>query len=359
MTEAKPTKPNYAQMSAGVIDASLAELGIAGEGLKTIPAKVQALVRYFKSKNAKLADCTVCGGMSDENFPRCPYCGDSELVDPEDAASGAAMSAVATNILKNAGAAPAKPKREKRSSGPTLVLVPPEAGDPEQQDPDPQYTVKDLDRALAKAVKHGGNAAKEIWTYGQVMLEIYGKALWRLRKDEAGNPKYSTWNKFCSDELKMSAQQVYRAMGVSKTYDAETIAQVGVSKLSLTLTQPEDERKRMLEEIKGGASKRDLEKMRANNAGIREIKAPGEPDAPSPAQIAKAKDVAVMVRAPKAIEIVMLGLNTKGKPAIQLSDEPWAEEEHDNGVITRYAIRTDPHTSAISLVITRRRASGS
>ncbi len=350
-------KPNYAQMSQGVIDESLKELGIAAEHATTIPAKVQLLVRYFKAQKATLADCTVCGGASDENYRRCPYCGDAELIDPVDAASGAAVAAVATNLIQNAGAAPTKPKREKKTAAvpPVEALVPAELGNPELQEPDPQYTVKDLDKAVSKAQQHSAKAVKEVWAYGQQILDIFSKALWRLRKDDAGAAAYGSFNLFCKGELGISHTKAYVAMGLAKTYDAETVAQFGASKLSLTLNQPEDERKAMLESIKGGASKRDIEKMRANNAGTRELPDPDAP--PTAAQIKKASEVAVMVRAPKAVEIALLGLNTKGKPATQLSDEPWGEEEHENGVISRYAVRTDPDTGVISLVITRRRVS--
>ncbi len=352
------SKPNYAQMSAGVIDESLKELGIVSENVTTVPAKVQLLVRYFKAQKATLADCTVCSGASDENYRRCPYCGDAELIDPEDAASGAAVAAVATNIIQNAsgGAKADKPKREKKGLAlvpPVEALVPPELGNPELQEPDPQYTVKDLDKAIKQAQQHGAKAAKEVWAYGQQILDIFSKALWRLRKGEDGTAAYGSFNLFCKGELGISHTKAYVAMGLAKTYDAETVAQFGASKLSLTLNQPEDERKAMLDSIKGGASKRDIEKMRVNNAGSRELP---DPEAqPTAQQIKKASEVAVMVRAPKAVEIALLGLNTKGKPATQLSDEPWGEEEHENGVISRYAIRTDPDTGAISLVITRRR----
>ena len=347
-------KPNYAQMSAGVVDESLAELGIAAVNVTTVPAKVQLLVRYFKAQKATLADCTVCGGASDENYRRCPYCGDAELIDPEDAASGAAVAAAATNLIQN-GAPPAgKAKREKKGAVPPVdALVPAELGDPEMQEPDPQYTVKDLDKAVKKAQQHGGKAAMEVWAYGQQLLDIFAKALWRLRKDDTGSAAYASFNTFCKGELNISHSQAYVAMGLAKTYDAETVAQFGPAKLRMTLNQPEDERKAMLESIKGGASKRDIEKMRANNAGTRELPDPDAP--PTAAQIKKASEVAVMVRAPKAVEIALLGLDTKGKPATQLSDEPWGEEEHENGVISRYAVRTDPDTGAISLVITRRR----
>ncbi len=351
------SKPNYAQMSQGVIDESLKELKIEAANVTTVPAKVQLLVRYFKAQKATLADCTVCSGSSDENYRRCPYCGDAELIDAEDAASGAAVAAVATNIIQNATSTPAKPKREKKATlavvPPVDALVPPELGNPELQEPDPQYTVKDLDKAVAKVQQHGAKAAKEVWAYGQQILDIFSRALWRLRKGEDGQPVYGSFNVFCKGELGISHTKAYVAMGLAKTYDAETVAQFGASKLSLTLNQPEDERRAMLESIKGGASKRDVERMRANNAGTRVLPDPDVP--PTAKQIKKASEVAVMVRAPKAIEIALLGLNTKGKPATQLSDEPWGEEEHENGVITRYAIRVDPTTHAISLVITRRR----
>ena len=323
-----------------------------------MPAKAQLLARYFKNAKkpdgtaVEMADCTVCGGASDAEYRRCPYCGDAELIDAEDAASGAAVAAVATTIIQNAaGSTPPKPKRENKSPAPVVALVPPDAGDPEHQEPDPQYTVKDLDRAVAKAAQHGTKAATEIHAFGTQVLEIFSKALWRLRRDDSGDvAKYSSFNRFCTDELGMSHTKVYTAMGLAKQYDAKTVATFGPSKLNFTLNQPEDERKRMLELIKGGATTREVSQSRANNAGTRELPPPASEET-----IKKAKDVAVMVRAPKSVEIALLGLNTKGKPATQLSDEPWGEEEHENGVISRYAVRVDPDTGSISLVIARRR----
>jgi hypothetical protein len=322
-------KKLYTAMSMGVIDASLLELQIEVGDAKTVPAKVQLLLKFFKQKKAKLADCTVCQGSSDEDFPRCPYCGDSTFIDPNEAASPGVLTEAANTIIENA--APAKPKRVKA-----------------------HLTIKDLDKAVAKANKHKSEAARQCWEFGNAVLKIFDANLWKLRTTAEGAVAYKSFNKFCTDELELSHTQVYRYMSVCKAYDEKTIAEHGPQKLALTVNLPEDERKRLLAEIKGGASWRELEEERKrvvqNNAGTR------TPPVQTQEQVRGARDVAIMVRAPKSIEIGLLGVNNKGKPAQTLADDPWGEEEHENGVITRYAIKADPNTGNLCIVITRRRA---
>ncbi len=351
-------KVNYGQMSAGVIDESLKELGIASDKVKTIPAKAQLLIKHFKSAGATLADCTVCGGASDENYPRCPFCGDTELIDASEA-QPAALATAATTIIEQAAPAATGSKRVKKPKAgeqppATALAVVPEAAASTVVQPDPKFTQKDLDKAVGRAVRHSADLAKNVWAYGNEILGIHEKSLWMLRKDEAGKAKYHTFNQFCKEELGMSHTQAYRYMGVTKTFDEQTVAELGPKKLSLVMHQPEEERQRLLQEIKGGATQGEITEQvrrtnRANNAGTR------TPAVQTEEQISRAKDIAVMVRAPKAIEIAMLGVGTKGKPAKTLADDPWAEEEHENGVISRYVVKVDPETGIISLIITRRR----
>lgn len=293
-------------MSAGVLDAALKKLGIKPPTQKTIPARASVLKKFFAEKEkagVELLACSNCKGESTEDLDACPYCGDSELVDPP--------AAIVT-------------------TGETVEVATQSGGYV-------QIKPEDLDTALGNIKQLKKNVERNIWELGTEIKRVHDEELWKARIID-GKPEHKTWKVFCSAELGMTHTHAYSLMQVAEKFTREQVEALGSSKLAILVSLPEEKRQQLLAEA-GTSTTREL-KEKANEAKGK----------PAPAALS------VMTRVNTKLQLPMKGANNKGKPATSLGDDPWCEEEHDNGVVTRYVCKLDPKTNVVTLFITRRRA---
>jgi hypothetical protein len=360
-------KMNYTAMSDGVLSESIKELKIQTDA-KTVPAKVLAISKYFKTEKIAgrivLAECSTCNALSDENYRRCPFCGDAEIDVAEEEAGGdeeaegegavddseadeVHVAEVVEVLTPEKGSTKSKRTKLPPEQQPTKALA--KVVEHGSAAVDPKLKEKDLDKAVKNVQRHYLTAARSLWDMGNEIRDIFDRQLWRLRKGDDGEPQYKEWNKFVTNELtkaaggQMTVQYAYMLMAVSKNFTEEEVQTHGVSKLHVLVSLKPEDKAKILNEMNYQSTTRTQVREHAR-----------ELQSGTPAE-SRARTQAVMVRAPDSVELVMIGANKKGKPAQTLSDDPWVEEHHDNDVVTRYAVKVDPETGHIMLIITRRK----
>ncbi len=296
------SRMKYSAMSDGVLDAAIKKLKLKPPTQKTIPAKASILKAHFAEKTTAedLSECSNCKGDSDINLDACPYCGDSEKTG--DAGAIITTAEVATEAIDQVDSA-------------------------------------ELDDAVASFKKKKRNAEASIWELGVEVARIHDGDLWKTRI-LGGEPQYKTFKAFCGIELGISHTHAYNLIEVAKKFTREQVEEIGVAKLSIIVQLPPDQQAAALNGA-AGTGKRALQQQADAAKGK-----PGRvPDT-----------LTIMARADSIAKLVMQGTNSKGKPAKDLADDPWVEEEHENGVISRYQVKMDPKTKNIMLLISRRRA---
>lgn len=304
------TRLNYDVMSAGVLDAALKKLGLAAPSQKTIPARASVLKKHFaeleKGKDGKpgveLLKCSNCKGESTEDLDVCPYCGDSE-------------TNTGTEIVTTA-----EPVVEVATQSGGYV----------------QVHAADLDTALNNIRTYKKNAERCLWELATEIKRVHDEELWKARIID-GKPEHKTWKVFCAKELGMSFTNAYSLMAVAEKFTREQMEALGYTKLAILVSVPDEKRAPLL--------------AAAGNSGRRELQAQANAAKGNKA----AAVLSVMTRMNAKVELPMLGANNKGKPATELADDPWCEEQHENGVTTRYVVKFDNRKKAVVLIITRRR----
>ncbi len=299
------SRMKHSAMSVGIMTAAIKKLKLKMPPQKTAPAMAAVLKTHFKAAcdADNLSNCTNCGGDSDINLEACPYCGDSEVVGDPAAAAGVITT--------------------------TAEALPAEA----------QVSTEQLDTAVANFKAKKRHAEASIWELGVEVAAIHDGDLWKTRM-LGGDPQYKTFKAFCGVELGISHTHAYSLIEVAKKFTRERVEQIGVSKLSIIVQLPADKQAAALNgAANGGKSKSDLAKELAASKGKDKVP----------------ETVTIMARAGSHVKLPMTGTSSKGKPATSLADEPWAEEEHENGIVSRYVVKIDPKTSQAILIITRRR----
>jgi hypothetical protein len=307
------TRLNYDAMSAGVLDAALAKLGLPAPTQKTIPARASVLKKHFaeleKGKDGapkvELLKCSNCKGESTEDLDACPYCGDSET-----STGPAVIEATAEPVVEIA----------TQSGGYVQVHA------------------SDLDAALTNIRTYKKNAERCLWELATEIKRVHDEELWKARIIE-GKPEHKTWKVFCAKELGMSHTNAYSLIQVAEKFTREQMESLGYWKLAILVSVPEEKRTPLLA---GAAGDTTRELQAKADAAKGTTKTPAA--------------LSVMTRVNAKVTLPMTGSNNKGKPATELADDPWCEEQHDNGVVTRYVVKLDPKSKAVVLLITRRRA---
>lgn len=203
-----------------VIDAALRRHQLAIGG--TDPQKVMRLQSFFREHTPKerLADCTICEGISDINEPHCPYCGDG--------AEEAVIVAEAT----------------------AMVITP----------------TQQLDASVRRVHELKARTADSLWELGQEIRRLYEGNLWQYRVQD-GQQTYKQWAVFCEKELGLSNTYSYRLMDIASQFTREQVRDIGPTKLSMTLKVTNEDRVKMLRAAAGGATVSQLRDL-ARDIGI-------------------------------------------------------------------------------------------
>lgn len=310
------SKMNHKVMSAGVLTAALKGLKIALPKAKNVVSMANALSAYFAENTVKkeLSGCSSCGGISDIKLPSCPYCGDADIV-----GEGATITATAEAVVAAAPDVEGKPTM----SGGYVVL-----------------NVADLEASLGRVVELKKNAERSIWELGNEIRTLHDGELWKARVED-GKARYKNWKMFCAVELGMSGNHAYRLIEVATKFTREQVEKWGVSKLTIIAQLPDARQNELLNDGKETTK----EKLQREAAALKDK---GDKERETGDQ------VTVVVRVKKRITLKMMGAH--GKPAQQLTDDPWVEHEYENGVVQRFAVTTNTKTGHLELVLTTRRA---
>lgn len=367
------TKLNHDAMNSDVMTKSCSVLNLKPG--PTIVASSAILMRHFQKtvKKDDLLKCEKCGGLSSEKFDSCPYCGEGgvkEVPASNDAAlatngasNGAAKVIDVPGETVSDGPAPAassskkgskaKPKAAKAAKAPKAKPAAAKKGGSKGTKPAGSAALAkapnaqsrellqehDLDEAVARILELKAASAMSLWELGQKVREVYERELWLQRTNESGKPRYKRFQNFCESELGLKRTTAYALMEVAKEFDAKTLAEVGIKKLSLIVGLPPEQREPLLNRARNGASARTL----ASEA--------------STARGNESREVSMMIRVGErvVIPLVKAGERRGRHPvAHTLADHPWGVEKHENGIQARYSIQAG-EGGALELVIERRR----
>lgn len=288
-------KTDYTVMSVKVIGASAKKLGVEVKG--DVVSKHRALAEHFKkiaAKGSSLYECTSCGGLSTEDWSKCPYCGGT-LDDEEESAP---YTTAELQVIAKAAA---------EESGEIVT------------------TTADLDESVNRIVDRRADAQSSVWELGDAIRDNYDRGLWKLRLKD-GKVVYTNWKRFVEAELGMSHTMAFNLMNVAQRFSREDVKALGVSKLSI-IAKVEDaaERERLLEGARNGATVRETQAA-ANGAKEEEPK-PGDP-------------VSFMVRTGPVQSFAMKRAED-GEVATRVEVGIWAEELHENNVVSAYSVEQE------------------
>lgn len=323
MTTNAPSQNSDNQKVSGVdvnavrpelIKSALDEVGL--DSKKLVTDLVADLVSYYRGNypDSELYECDTCGGLSVDADDVCPFCGDAD-------------------IEPNEGAV-------------TVVRVDAE----QQQDPAvlalrEKFTEKDLDSKI-DSIKASMQAFAECsWELGSKIKDLHDVDMYKVRLDDEGKTAYKNFKEFCNAELGMSHTWAYNLMDVVANFDQGVARQVGPEKLKLLLKAPEDNREQLLEDVRNGMTKRELQRK------IRETARPAATPTP-----VNDRYITAVFKPCKELAIPMCKSLDDGssEPVRDIADLPLAEFEFDsiNGVRLSGRFEMDAANSELSLVLT-------
>lgn len=276
--------------------------------LGTVEERVRRMVDYQRRETPKgqLADCSTCGGDSDVNADRCPYCGDGELVDERP-----------SQVRQVARSVESEPKKEESARVVNL---------------NERRAVSELDVNVGTIRKLKLDLVGNIWELGDAIRDNYDRRLWTKRLKEDGSPKWKNWNQFCPEELGFSASYAYELIALSKTFTRDAVQKFGTEKLRVALHLPEPHRTQLLQ-ASAGAS------VRALKGEVKKLKASGSVPARAGATPSKDKITVALTEARGTIPMMARKkVGTGWRPAMSLSDDPWCEIRLSNDVVARFVI---------------------
>ncbi len=315
--------------------AALKRHGLAppGAGSWALARQVSTLVAYYRAHTprARIADCETCGGESDSGEAACPYCGDA---DGEASAEVEAVEPVAP-VVGGLQVVPA--------AGSMVAAAEPPSGS----------TERDLDRAVAKVLRLRRDAASSIWELAVAVREVSESSIWKLRRDETGAPKWTSWGRFAVEELGVSPAYSYQLIEVAKTFTRAEVDEVGIKKLIVSLRVSHHDRGDILAAARAGESVSELEArvetvLDGGEAGGDDGGAGGGGEAgatPRP-RLARGVTAAMLMRR-VTIPLYRPGSMARAR---RLADTPRGEERLVNGVKQVFVVDVDSDGGLVLIV---------
>ena len=299
--------------SIEVVRASLAECaeckaiaGVTPVAITRLPLDqaVAMLSKWFRDniKAVNLVQCESCGGVSEDQLAKCPYCGDDDGVEGEgdddgvegeeddDGAEGDVKSLLppANPMPVEAPTAekrkPGRPKKTDAERAKSAQVEAPIAekrkpGRPKKTDaerakpPEIKRTPATAQLALPEILAIGptdiisadsptellldnirdairqmkADSAVGYWRLGAQIAVVHASGLWKMRTTDSGEPVYTTFNQWCEREIGFQTKTAYEMMDVAAKFTVEQARQLCASKLALILRAPEQARPEILE----------------------------------------------------------------------------------------------------------------
>lgn len=352
---AKVAGVTMAKVSVHALRQAVVQVGLLSpnDAHRTEPhVLVAGLTEYFKKNTAApdLADCDVCGGVSDVRLDACPFCGVGEGTDNGAAANSAekeqanVATTTGTKGGKSKGKADKGAKAAKPNGAAAKAAKPPKAAIVKVPEALPVgVTVEKLDHAVADVSRLKGEAGVAGWALGKKIAEIYDGQLWKARTHADGTPMYKHWNQFCQGELNMVPGNAYNLMDVAKAFTADQVQALGTTKLGFILKAPPEAQPQLLEAA-ATHSKRELEKkVAAVKTGRRDTGRKATPAGVPGAKGLKSKKDNITVAAIAKKHTVPLFCKPErgqepSKRARKLGDVPVGWLDLTNGVTAKFAV---------------------
>jgi hypothetical protein len=226
----------------------------------TLASTVKALKAKLDDSDGQLSDCTVCGGTWPAELDACPFCGD---VEREESVTGAERSDADSSPESSVIGGTASEEPPETSTALAQVERAPLAslaGNPGVVAPQKE---EDLDKAVAVI-----NTAKEKGAHCfsivlMTLKRIVDTNLWKARTTDGGDPPYTSWTDFANKELDFSRTYAERLLKTANEFGSQPklIEELGVNKLIVVLAAPKDQREKLLDKAKAGASRAKLQQI--------------------------------------------------------------------------------------------------
>lgn len=394
----------------------LAQYGLATGG--KINRKIRILGKHITDMKAEMeatvfdgCTCTTCGGESPGVLSECPFCGDSDTLDPP------AGTTAETTGEASAEAPPSEPEPPAEE--------PPEAPEPPPEEPkqaatklngktpakkrssvkngatkkkasarkskatkaedtkdkpiraevvdegvvegrttaDPtvlvtataptvlaKYKEGDLNRSVAKCYGYMTKATLECWKLGVELNHLHGTNMYLLAKYDDGKPKWVNFKVFVKDEFGFSSKQAYNYMAVAEHFTEEQVREVGATKLLVALKVPEDVRQQILKAASDGDT---MATLSAQANALLEKNAPAKPP-PVGKQLTAIIAMGLMEEPMFKAPTVPGKVGKKTKPATAINDEPFAVFQLENGVEATFQVLKNAKGDLVASLAFRR-----
>ncbi len=236
-----------------------------------------ALSLYFRevTEESEMCKCEPCGGEAPVSLEACPYCGLVASVDDETTSTEQLSAKVEaeepkkTSKKKNKSDATTTPEETPKATKETemtaatahvngkstktsaaLATTPKKGSKAIEVESEIVYTSKDLDKAVERVVRLKSMAATSYWALGNELRAINEQKLWKHRVNAAGKAKYTSFDQFSEQEVKISNTHAYNLIEIAKDYSEEDVREFGTSKLAIMLKAAPEDRPALKEKAK-------------------------------------------------------------------------------------------------------------
>lgn len=308
-------RPKRQFLNASVIRESAEQFLGSKEG--TLNLLVDRLVLHFSTQK-KLADCDKCGGRSSDALDHCPFCGDKDSAETDKVAT--------------------KTKALARKKVADVAVV--DSTIPSQ---------KEYDAFMKRVLKEKNVQSISVWRTGQIAHDAQEKRYWMCPRGEDGLPLYRTFEKYCEEELGYSRSFISKAVRAFNFFKEEQIEKFGSTYITMLVDVADDSiRARVMKKLDADPSLScsTVAKL-IRDYKTQHVKPKVEPKARVVSEVKEPQLVTALF--PKErIDLPMLCRQHKKdgsepKPATDLSDNPWAVYQTNNGINIFVGLQEGPN----------------
>jgi hypothetical protein len=324
----------------------------------SLASTVKALKAKIDDSDGKVDDCTVCGGSWPAELDACPFCGDTERDDPGSAEVSEESGHASESSVMGGTESEEPPETSTALAQVERAPLASLAGNPGVVAPQKE---EDLDKAVAvinTAMEKGAHCFSIVLL---TLKRIVDTNLWKARTTDGGEPPYTSWTDFANKELDFSRTYAERLLKTANEFGSQPrlIEELGVNKLIVVLAAPKDQREKLLDKAKAGASRAKLQAITKElNEGAG--KNPGRGKKKEEPKVEVSKDeitLAVLQNKRQTIPLWSPKADKKGDfttPAKKLDDQPHGWLVLPNGTRLTFQLLRSPNQQ-LKLVMTAKR----